>query len=575
MNAIRAKWRRVAPYFLGQAWVWWVAIGATVISSSLEPVIPWMLQPLLDQGFSGNGLNPWFVPAALVGVFGLRGLSGFVGNVALSRIVQDALLKMRLDQFDRLQDAELSALRSQSAASLSNATVFAAQSGAQLLVQSAHHLIKDGVALIALLVYLFWLNWRLTLVVLLIVPVVALIMRTFSKRVYRIEHSTQSATADLAYVVEENVLAMRSVRLHGAQRQQRARFGDLAAKLRRLAIKTTVASAAMTPLIHITAALALSAVIVIALVEIKSGLTVGSFASFVTAMLMLIAPMKRLSETAGPLARGLAAVEAGLDWIEQTSAEPSGQAVPEQKALDVQWRSVEVQYPSEAHATLKRIDLEVPAGKTLALVGPSGSGKTTLANLVPRFVECSAGEVRVGGVAVSDWDIRALRESIAMVSQDVVMLNATLAANVALGDDKPDRARIDAALRAAYLGDVVDAAPQGIDTPVGHNANTLSGGQRQRLAIARAIYKNSPLIILDEATSALDSESERWIQDAMLRLLQGRTCIVIAHRLSTIERADEIAVIEGGQVVERGTHAQLLARSGAYTRLHAAQSTAN
>jgi ATP-binding cassette, subfamily B, bacterial MsbA len=293
----------------------------------------------------------------------------------------------------------------------------------------------------------------------------------------------------------------------------------------------------------------------------------------VTAMLMLIAPMKRLSETAGPLARGVAAVEAGLDWIEQTQAEHTGSQTPGKSALDVHWQGVQVQYESEPQATLKGIDLDVAAGKTLALVGPSGSGKTTLANLVPRFVEVSAGEVRVGGTAVRDWDTRALRETIAMVSQDVVMLNDTLAANVALGDAQPDRARIESALRAAYLGDVIDAAPLGMDTPVGHNANTLSGGQRQRLAIARAVYKDSPIIILDEATSALDSESERWIQDAMLKLLQGRTCIVIAHRLSTIERADEIAVIESGEVVERGTHTELLARGGAYARLQAAQNT--
>jgi len=453
---------------------------------------------------------------------------------------------------------------------LSNTVVFEVQNGATLLVNAVMGLVKDAVALIALLAYLLYLNWQLTLIVFLIVPAVGWLMRTVSRRLYRIARTTQTATNDLAYVVEENVLAARVVRLHGAQPAQSARFAGLSAALRRLAMKTAVASASITPLTHMMAAAALSAVISIALWQSRDGITVGTFAAFITAMLMLIAPIKRLSEVASPISRGLAAVQRARDLIEHSPAETGGSYAPERAGGRITLEAASVRYRDDAEPALDGVTLAIEPGQVVALVGPSGSGKTTLANLLPRFVEPTGGRVCLDGHDVAQWRLDTLRRQFALVSQDVVMFNDTLAANISLGGTQ-DARRLRECVAAANLEEVVASLPDGLDTVVGHNAVSLSGGQRQRLAIARALYKDAPVLILDEATSALDSASERQVQEALQRLMAGRTTLIIAHRLSTIEHADRVVVLERGRVVESGSHQQLLAAGGLYARLHALQ----
>jgi subfamily B ATP-binding cassette protein MsbA len=415
-----------------------------------------------------------------------------------------------------------------------------------------------------------WLNWKLTLVVFTVAPGLSWIMKALSRRLYKLTKESQSATDDLAYVVEENVLAHRIVRLQGGQAQQMDRFGQLAKVLRRLALKTTVASAAMTPLTQIMAALSLSMVLVIALYQSQngaSGATVGGFVAFITAMLMLVAPIKRLAEISSPITRGLAALERGLALLHGTPEETQGSYTSSRAQGSVEWRDVHLQFNPDSQPALSGVSLKVSPGETVALVGTSGAGKTTLIQLLPRFVEAQSGQVCVDGVPLQDWHLDSLRRQIAMVSQDVVMLNDTVAANVCLGHDA-DLQRIQASLEAANLWAHVSQLPQGMNTLLGHNANQLSGGQRQRLAIARALYKDAPILILDEATSALDNESERLVQDALEQLMQGRTTLIVAHRLSTIEHADRVVVMEGGCIVEQGAPAQLLAQGGAYARLH-------
>jgi subfamily B ATP-binding cassette protein MsbA len=361
------------------------------------------------------------------------------------------------------------------------------------------------------------------------------------------------------------------VRLHNAQSDQSHKFSKVNERLRQLAIKSVVANSLMTPLTQLLAALALSAVITVAIVQSNQShqaVTVGGFAAFITAMLMLISPIKHLSEVIGSVTRGLTAIERGLDVLDAAPDEAQGTHTATSVQGEVEFRNVALTYPSGTAPALAGVSLSIQAGQTVALVGASGSGKTTLANVLPRFIKPTSGQVLLDGVPLQDWQLTNLRSHMAYVSQDVVMFNDSIANNIALGDTL-DTDRLWHALQAANLADFVKALPQQEHTTVGHNATELSGGQRQRLAIARAIYKNAAILILDEATSALDNASEQLVKDALHNLMQNRTSIVIAHRLSTIEHADVIVVMQAGHIVEMGSHNALMAQHGAYAALHA------
>jgi subfamily B ATP-binding cassette protein MsbA len=567
--------KRLTPYFSGQRWAWGLAIFATLIGAATEPAMPALLKPLLDSGFTAGSLPLWTVPVFLIGLFVIRGLAQFAGQYALARITNDGMLALRQKLFERLLAADMGLFSRQSASALSNTIVYEVQTGAQQLVQAMMSISRDGFTLIALLGYLIYLNWQLTLIVAFMVPGVAWVMKTLSRRLYRITKSSQTATDQLAYVVEENVLAHRMVRLHGAQQSQQSRFSDLSRQLRGLNTKATIASAAMTPLTQVLASIALSVILCIALWQSREDgigavqdVTVGGFAAFISAMLMLIAPIRRMADVANPITRGVAALERGLSLLEGSTDEQGGSFKPSGTVSGaLQLSNVSVQFGEGKAPALSRLSLSIKAGEVVALVGPSGAGKTTLVNLLPRFLSPTSGQITLDGVQLPEWDLNALRQQFALVSQDVVMLNESVAANVALGADI-DEARVWSALEAANLGDFVRNLPQSLHTLVGHNASQLSGGQRQRLAIARALYKNAPILILDEATSALDNESERLVQEALNRLMQGRTTIVIAHRLSTIEHADRVVVMERGQIAEQGSHAELMELGGLYARLH-------
>ncbi|PJC13420.1 MAG: lipid ABC transporter permease/ATP-binding protein, partial [Comamonadaceae bacterium CG_4_9_14_0_8_um_filter_60_18] len=433
-EGILQRLRHFVPYFGTLPGTWAMVAVSALVGAATEPMIPALLKPLLDRGFQRGELEIWEVTAALLLLFGVRGLAGYISQLGLTRITHQGLLAMRQAMFAKILAAELKLFSQQSSSALSNTVVYEVQTGATMLVNAMLSLTRNGLTLLALTGYLFYLNWKLTLIVAAIFPAVAWVMKVLTRRVHKLTQSTQQATDQLAYVVEENVLAHRDIRLYAAQASQAQRFAHLSQSLRHLAMKSTVAGAAMTPMTQMLAAVALSAVISVALIQsADSGTSVGGFVAFVTAMLMIIAPVRQLSEVSSPITRGLVALERALALIEQTPDESSGQFAMDRASGALSFSELIVQYPSATEPALHIESLTVKPGQTVALVGTSGSGKTTLVNVLTRFVDITSGRVTVDNHELKDWNLPALRAQFSLVSQQVVMINDSVAANVALG----------------------------------------------------------------------------------------------------------------------------------------------
>jgi ATP-binding cassette, subfamily B, bacterial MsbA len=575
MSTLLQRSARLAPYFKSGRRGVAVAMAGSLVMALTEPALPALMKPLLDRGFGKADFPLWLVPVVIIGLFVVRGACSFISTYALAWAANEGVLNLRRAMFEHMLTAHPALFTRHTASNLTNTLVYEVQLGAQLLVTAVLTLVRESLTLTALLAYLIWLNWKLTLFVGVMFPLVFVTVRVITKRLRRITLASQKATDEMAYVVEENVLAWRIVRVHGAAGHQTERFVSQSNLLRRLMMKSVASAALLTPLTLALTALALSGVIVVAMWQSETGgTTVGGFVAFVTAMLMLLAPIKKLSDVMGQVTRGMAALERGTALMDDSPLERGGSHDGGVARGELELRDVTLHYRDDLAPALDHVSLHVRPGETVALVGPSGAGKSTLVHLLPRFVDAGGGSVLLDGVALHDWNVDALRRQFALVSQDVVLFNDTVLANVALGATDGaavDRERVRQALHGANLLEFVEGLPQGLDTVIGHNGGELSGGQRQRLAIARAILKDAPILILDEATSALDSESERAVQDALDRLMKGRTTLVIAHRLSTIEHADRVVAMEAGRVVEQGSHAELLAHGGLYARLHAMQ----
>lgn len=561
----------VRPYWR----VFSVALIGMVVTAAAEPLFPALMKPLLDGDYKSSDTSAiWIYPLAIVGIFLLRGVLTFVTSYAMSWVSNRVVMDMRMAMFRQMVSLPSDYYEQRSSGALMSKVAWDVNGVASAATSVLTVAVRDSLTLVALLSWLLWLNWKLSLIAVLIAPAIAFAVRGVSGRLRSLARDSQQAMGGLTHVLEEAIECQKVVKIFGGQSYEIARFDKANQVLRGNAMRMTVAAGLNTPVVQILASIALGVVIAITLWQVAHGeTTLGSFVSFITAMLMLLAPMKRLTELSGSLQRGLAAAESVFEMVDEPAETDGGATEIARAAGKLEFRDVCFSYSGTDRPALNNVSLAIRSGEMVALVGASGSGKTTLANLVPRFYRVESGSILLDDVDINQLRLASLRANVALVSQEVVLFNDTVAANIAYGamGSSASRESIEAAAKMAYAHEFILAMPQGYDTLVGENGVKLSGGQRQRLAIARALLKDAPVLILDEATSALDTESERQVQSALETLMSGRTTLVIAHRLSTIERANRIVVLRHGKVAEVGSHSELIAHEGIYARLHRLQ----
>ncbi|WP_226472003.1 lipid A export permease/ATP-binding protein MsbA [Dechloromonas denitrificans] len=558
---------------------YWKAFAAALVAMGLsalaEPVFPAMMKKLLDDGFSQSaGAWDWLIyPLAIMGIFLARAVFGFIGEYAMSWVSNNVITELRRVMFARMVRLPTRYYSDNLSGRLMSRIAYDVAGVAGAATNALTSLIKDSLAIVGLLAWLIYLNWQLTLITLSVVPFIAFVVRFFSKRLRAVAKGQQESMGRITQVLQETIEGHKVVKIFGGQTYEEGRFYKSVREQRRFAMRATMATAAQSPIVQFFAASGVAIIMGVALKQASSDqTTVGSFVSFITAMLMILPPLRRITDVNAPIQRGLAAAESVFSLIDEEAEEDAGkEELGRAKGL-VEFDQVSFTYPGAERPALNAVSLTVRPGECVALVGPSGSGKTTAANLLPRFYAIDGGEIRVDGHALPNIRLNSLRDNIALVSQDVVLFNDTIGANIAYGGKRDATLEeIRAAAKAAHALEFIDALPEGLDTMIGENGVKLSGGQRQRLAIARAILKDAPILILDEATSALDTESERHVQAALDELMRGRSTLVIAHRLSTIERADRIVALAHGQKQEEGSHSELLTHDGLYARLYRMQ----
>lgn len=554
--------KRLALAFLGM-----------IVTAATEPLVAYIFKILLDHGFVEKPSFPlWMVPVAVVGAFVARGASTFLTTYMMNWVSTRILNTLRGQMFGRLLNVPIGFHATHSVGRVINSIMFEVQQIIDMISKLFTSMVRCSLTVLGLLAYMLYISWSLTIIALVLMPLMTLVVRTTGKRLKKLNKDALTVNAELTQVIEETTRAQQVIKVFGGQDYEKKRFDAGAEHLRHYSMRMTSTFAATVPVTQIMTACAMSIMIMMALVQSSHNqITVGGFISFFTAMIALLAPLKQLAEVNGPLQRGMAAAEAVFTLIDSPTERSGGRQLDQRALGRIDFADVSFFYHGQEKPALDGIKLCVEPGETIAFVGMSGGGKSTLVNLIPGFYSASGGRILLDGEPIEGISLVSLRAQIAMVSQNVVLFDDTIAANIAYGDSTPHRGRVEAAAKAAYLTDMIASLPEGLETQIGDNGSRLSGGQRQRLAMARAIYKDAPILILDEATSALDSESERAVQAALDQLMRGRTTFVIAHRLSTIERASRIVVLSGGRIVEIGTHDELLEKQGAYANLYRLQ----
>ena len=562
--------RYVKPYW----GVFALSIVGMLLTAATEIALPIAVKPFLDGTFVKKDpfLITW-VPVFMVLLYVVRGAGAYLGAYASAWVGNKVVMDLRDLMFRRMLGLPLGYFHDNTTGNLISRFTFDVAQVTSAATNVVTVLIKDSVTILGLLAYLLYIDWKLTLLSLIMVPPIAVVVRYFNVRLRNMSRKTQEAMGDITQVLQETVECNKVVKIFGGQEYEARRFAATINRLRGFSMKQTAAAAGNVPIVQLLAAIAVAVVVYYATLAAQSdATTVGGFVSFLAAMLLLTPPLKRLTGVAEHLQRGLAAAESVFALLDEKPEQDEGKVTLGRAHGEIAFRNVSFRYPRADQSALKNVTLSIRAGETIALVGSSGGGKTTFANLVPRFYHPDSGIITIDGHDIETLSLVGLRQNIALVSQEVALFNDTVAANIAYGQAAgASRDAIEHAATAAHALEFIRAMPQGFDTLIGENGVRLSGGQRQRLAIARTILKDAPILILDEATSALDSESEKHVQDALERLMQGRTTIVIAHRLSTIENADRIVVLDQGEIAEIGTHTELLGKGGIYANLHSIQ----
>ncbi|HHT7674058.1 TPA: lipid A ABC transporter ATP-binding protein/permease MsbA [Pasteurella multocida] len=568
VQTFKRLWPIISPFKLGLV----VSGIALVINALADAGLISLLKPLLDEGFGKADVSFLRTMSyVVVLVIFLRGISNFISSYCLSWVSGKVVMIMRRRIFKHLMFMPVPFFDQNSSGRLLSRITYDSELVANSSSGALITIVREGAYIISLLAVMLYTSWQLSIVLFLIGPIIAVLIRFVSKCFRELSKNMQNSMGELTSTAEQMLKGHKVVLSFGGQIVEEERFNHVSNDMRRKGMKMAVADAISNPVVQIIASFALAAVLYLATVPtiMDQNLTAGSFTVVFSSMLAMMRPLKSLTNVNAQFQKGMAACQTLFALLDLETEKDLGTHKGENVQGYLSFKNVTFTYQSRDEPALRNLSFDVEKGKTVALVGRSGSGKSTIANLVTRFYDVDQGEITLDGINIQDYRLSSLRKNCAVVSQQVHLFNDTIANNIAYAaKDKYSREEIIKAAKDAYAMEFIEKLEHGLDTVIGENGVNLSGGQRQRLAIARALLRNSPVLILDEATSALDTESERSIQLALEKLQKERTVIVIAHRLSTIENADEILVIEHGEIKERGSHSELLALNGAYKQLH-------
>ncbi|AVI63142.1 lipid A export permease/ATP-binding protein MsbA [Halomonas sp. GFAJ-1] len=549
-----------------------LAIVGFVIYAASSTALAEMMKRLIDGIQHPDAAFRLFLPLFVILMFASRGLGTFLSTYFMAYVGRYVIHTLRCNVFNHLLHLPGRFFDHHSSGHLVSRVTYHVEQVAGAATNAVTIILREGLFVVGLIGYLFWTNWMLTLLFLAVTPLIAAVVSYVSKRFRRISKRIQHSMGDVTHVASEALSGYRVVRTHGAEPYEKQRFERVSEENRRQSMKEAMTRAVSSPVILMLVAVSMALLVWMAMSPaLMADMTPGEFVAFITAAALMIKPVRQLTEVNSEIQKGIAAASELFGLLDLSTEQDEGKKIPQRLNGEVVIDNISFRYADDQPNVLHGITLNIAPGELVAIVGRSGSGKSTLVSLLPRFYRPSEGRILIDGIDANEYALGPLRQQIGLVSQQVTLFNATIADNIAYGVTNPDPAAVEAAAQAAYASEFIEKLPEGYATVVGENGVMLSGGQRQRLAIARAIFKDAPILILDEATSALDTESERYIQKALERVCEGRTTLVIAHRLSTIERADRILVMDQGRIIEQGSHQALLEAGGAYSALHQLQ----